>query len=97
MLAPTILSGTLALFPQPLKRCLKPLLSKATHNLFAVGAFVTGMVSIWMAWEDERWARSKDPGNIRHSMAWMTAITTVIACFGPVKTAYSQARTVLNI
>lgn len=93
---PTLLAGLLALFPQKLKRFLKPLLSKFTHNIFGVAAFATGMVSTILALTDLRWVKGKDPGNMGLPIAWLLSFILVITLIGPAKSLVTQARSFFN-
>lgn len=92
LLLPTVLAGLTALFPVELKKYLKPLLSKFSHNLFAVATFVTGMISIVMGYTDLRFAKTYDPGDLRYAMAWFLGIMTVITLIGPAKSFANQIR-----
>jgi len=92
LLIPTILAGLASLFPRPLRRFLKPLLSKWTHNVFGVAAFVTGMVSTIMGYTDLGWTRQFDPGHMSIIMAWCLSFVTVITLIGPAKTFCNQMK-----
>lgn len=93
---PTLFAGLVALFPQNLKRIIKPLLSKCSHNLLGVAAFVVGMISTIMAFTDLRWVKQKDPGNMGLPMAWLLGTLTVITLIGPARTFYTQVRSFFN-
>jgi Eukaryotic cytochrome b561 len=87
----TIISGCPALFSLELRRFIKPLFSKATHNLLSVLSYTTGMVSIINAY-DTRWAIQNDPGEIRFIMIWCLSFILVFTLIGPLKTGYGQVK-----
>lgn len=87
----TIISGCPALFSLELRKYIKPLFSKATHNLLSVLSYLTGMISIIYAY-DTKWAIQNDPGEVRFIMMWSLSFVTIFTLIGPLKTGYGQVK-----
>lgn len=81
----TIVSGLSALFSYEVRRFLKPILSKFSHNTLALVTFITGMISLIYGWIDTRWARLYDPGNLRYVSSWTIGFIIFFTCIGAFK------------
>ncbi|XP_070498996.1 transmembrane reductase CYB561D2-like [Chironomus tepperi] len=81
----TILSGLSALFSYEVRRYLKPVISKFSHNTLALVTFITGMISLIYGWTDTRWARLYDPGNLRYMSSWSLGFIIAFTCIGAFK------------
>lgn len=97
LLSISILSGITSLFAPILKKYLKPLYSKLTHNVLAIATFAFGMASITAAYLYENFAKTHDFGNQRVWAAVITTITIFLTLIGPLKTLYIQTRALLRI
>ena len=86
----TLLTGVSSLFAPDLKKYISPLLSKFLHNLIALAAFVTGMISIIIAYLTKSWIIRGDPGNIRLWMVVFASFIIVLTLVGPLKSMYFQ-------
>lgn len=86
----SLLTGISSLFAPELRKFVSPLLSKFLHNLIALAAFVTGMVSIIIAYLTKSWISRGDPGNIRIWMVVFLSISIVLTLIGPLKSMYFQ-------
>lgn len=86
----TLLSGISNLFAPELRKYISPLLSKFFHNLIALAAFVTGMVSIIIAYLTKSWIIRGDPGNIRIWMVVFLSFSIVLTLIGPLKSMFFQ-------
>jgi hypothetical protein len=92
----TTVSGCSALFSPELKRYLRPVLNKTLHNLLALVAFITGMISIIVAYLTKSWISRNDPGNMRYVMSWLVSFIILFTLIGPLKTLWSQLRALLS-
>lgn len=86
----TLLSGISSLFAPDLRKFISPLLSKFLHNLIALAAFVTGMISIIIAYLTKSWIIRGDPGNVRLWMVVFLSISIVLTLVGPLKSMFFQ-------
>ncbi|XP_070500771.1 transmembrane reductase CYB561D2-like [Chironomus tepperi] len=93
----SIVSGLTALFSFEARRYLKPVISKFSHNILSLAAFVTGMVSLIYAWVDIRWASRYDPGNLRYMSAWALGFIIFFSCIGALKSLWNQSIGVLKL
>ncbi|CAG9798733.1 unnamed protein product [Chironomus riparius] len=93
----SIISGCSALYSIELKRYLKPIFSKFIHNLLAIIAFVTGIISVIIAYDTKSWAKKHDPGNVRVLMMWLLAFIIIFTLIGPIKTLWNHLKTITNI
>lgn len=85
-----ILSGSPALYSAELKRYIKPLLSKAVHQLLSTVCYILGMIAIISAYVTRSWLVTNDPGEVRTIMIWMLSFILAFTLFGPLKTAFNS-------
>jgi glycopeptide antibiotics resistance protein len=83
----TIISGTSSLFSVELIQYIKPLFSKAAHNILAITCYTTGMVAIINAYITKSWLVKNDPGEERIVMICCLCIVLALTLIGPAKTA----------
>ena len=92
----SIISGCSALYCVELKRHLKPVYSRFIHNILALTTFVTGMISVIIAYNTKTWAKKHDPGNMRVLMMWFLAFIIILTLIGPIKTLWNHLKTIVS-
>lgn len=96
LLLVTFFNGIAAIYSVELKNFVKPLYSKLSHSLLAISAFVIGMASIIDGFQKHKYMKANDPGGVREWMVWFYIVIIFLTVIGPLKTAYSQIKTIFN-
>lgn len=86
----TFFNGIFAMNSMKLKKFLKPLHLKISHNLLSIGAFVIGMASIIDGYLTKRVMQTNDPGDVRYWMVVFSIVSVILTVLGPLKNLYSQ-------
>lgn len=91
-----MLSGLAVFFPMRLKKFIQPIFSKFFHNLFAITAFVFGMISIIIAYYTRQPTNNVDMGKADFVIAGFVTVTLILTLIGPLKSLVRHGKTVLE-
>lgn len=81
----SVFSGIFALLPQSYKSYIRPVYVKCAHNLFAIVSFVSGFISMIIAYNTRNYVKRIDPGNMRYCMIAFLSTILAITLLGPIK------------
>lgn len=91
-----MLSGLAAFYPIRLKNYIRPIFSKFVHNLFAIAAFVFGMISIIIAYYTRKPVNNIDMGKMDIVIVGFVAATLALTLIGPLKSIYRNGMTIYS-